>query len=176
MPSLLPPHPTQRGYHRAPSGAAVLCCSSYKLCLHMAACLCPSLSPVHPTAPSPTCPHVCSPCLRLYPCPANRCVCAIFLDSTYMFIVEETVTLRCTGNCQLQGKFTGKQSPSWGFPDPRTTLFPFLSVTPSASSSMSLPFISVIYSVVLTRDSPGGLSVFYRRRGGKTFFRESEGH
>ena len=36
--------------------------------------------------PTPTpapCPHVCSWCLSLYSCPANRFICTIFLDSTY---------------------------------------------------------------------------------------------
>ena len=40
--------------------------------------------PVHPTLLFPPCPHVHSLCLHLYSCPANRFICAIFLDSTYI--------------------------------------------------------------------------------------------
>ena len=162
LPSPLPPpHPTQRGHHRALGGAAY----AYRTFLlamwftHGSVFM-SVLSPNSSHLSFPHVPTYCSPCLCLYSCPANRFTWAIFLDSTYMFIAEETVTLRGTGNCHLQSKFTGKQSPSWGLPDPRTTLFPFHLVTPSASSLMSLPFISlVIYSIVLSRDSPGGLSV-----------------
>ena len=36
------------------------------------------------TAFSPWCPYICSLCLCLYLCFANRFFCTIFLDSTYM--------------------------------------------------------------------------------------------
>ena len=160
-PSSQPPHPTHGGHHRALSWAAYASQQFLPaICLHMAASLCQSLSPSPSHLPFSHVPTCLFPMSAPPSCPANRLIHAIFLDSTYMFIVEETVTLRGTGNCQLLSKLTGKQSPSWGFPDPRTTLFPFLSVTPSASPSMSLAFISsVIYSIALTRDSPGGLAV-----------------
>ena len=161
LPSLPPPHPTRGGHHRALSWAARASRQFLPaVCLHVAESLCQFLSPSPSHLPFSHVPTCLFPMSAPLSCPANRLICAIFLDSTYMFIVEETVTLRGTGNCQLLSKLTGKRSPSWGFPDPRTTLFPFLSMTPSASSSMSLPFISsVIYSIVLTRDFPGGLAV-----------------
>ena len=31
-----------------------------------------------------SCPHICSLCLCFYSCPANRFICIIFLDSTYI--------------------------------------------------------------------------------------------
>ena len=37
-----------------------------------------------PLSPPPLCPHVRSLCLPFYSCPANRFICTIFLDSTYM--------------------------------------------------------------------------------------------
>jgi len=41
---------------------------------------------VHPTLSFPWCVHnVCSLCLSLYSCPANRFIGAIFIDSVYMY-------------------------------------------------------------------------------------------
>ena len=40
------------------------------------------ISQVVPPSPSPPRPHVCSLCLRLYSCLANRFICTIFLHST----------------------------------------------------------------------------------------------
>ena len=42
------------------------------------------LSRFVPLSPSPMCSQVCPLHLRLYPCPANRLICAIFLYSIYM--------------------------------------------------------------------------------------------
>ena len=41
--------------------------------------------PPHPATFPPWCPYVCSLHLCLYFCPANRFICTIFLDSTYMY-------------------------------------------------------------------------------------------
>ena len=38
--------------------------------------------------PSSLCLHVCSLCLCLYFCPANRFICTIFLDSVYMILLN----------------------------------------------------------------------------------------
>ena len=45
------------------------------------------LSPLFPPSPSYSpCPEVCSLCLGLHCCPANRFISTIFLDSTYMCV------------------------------------------------------------------------------------------
>ena len=53
--------------------------------LHMAVYMCKILiSQSAPPFLPPLCPHACSLCLCLYFCPADRFICTIFLDSTYM--------------------------------------------------------------------------------------------
>ena len=44
--------------------------------------------PLRPTLSFPHCVHMSSLCLHLYPCPANSFTCTIFLDSTYMLIIQ----------------------------------------------------------------------------------------
>ena len=86
--SLSPPHPSPPGYHRAPDWApcVIHTCTANSRCLsilHMVmyTSQCCSLS----SSPSLTVSQVCSLCLRLYSCPANRLLCTTFLDSISSF-------------------------------------------------------------------------------------------
>ena len=53
-----------------------------------------------PPAPSSLCAHICSLHLSLYPCSANRFICAIFSYSTYISSFS-SVAQSCTILCNL---------------------------------------------------------------------------
>ena len=79
----LPPsslHPTSLGHHRALSLAP---CVIRQLPTSYLFYIWSPNSSHPPLFPTPR-PHVCSPCLHLYFCPANRFISSIFLNSIYM--------------------------------------------------------------------------------------------
>ena len=55
---------------------------------HGSVCRSLPISPFIPHCPSTLCLHVCSLHLRLSSCPADRCICTTFLDSTYVLIYK----------------------------------------------------------------------------------------
>ena len=86
-PSHHPTHPLPLGHHRALSWApwAIQLPSSYQLytwwCIYMSMLLSESIPP------SPSCVHKPILYICVYPCPANRFISTIFLDSIYMHYV-----------------------------------------------------------------------------------------
>ena len=91
-----PPLPTPLGCHRALSWVPLVHNKFPIAVLHriIQMFLCCSLNPSHPLLP-PLCLQVCSLCLCLYCCPADRFICTIFLDSThthrYIYICQYTI-------------------------------------------------------------------------------------
>ena len=84
-PSCLPPTPPPShplGHHRASRWASCAIRQVPTCCLFYA-WWCVYVDPSLPVHPPSLCPLVCSLHLCLYPCPANRFICTIFLDSTY---------------------------------------------------------------------------------------------
>ena len=84
-PSYTPPQPTRlsqsMGWAPCAHAAAALWLSILRTVVYMFQCC--SLSSSHPLLPS-LCPQVCSLCLHLYSCPANKFISTTFLDSIYM--------------------------------------------------------------------------------------------
>ena len=82
--SHLLPHPTPLGCHRAPALGSLhhTANSHWRSILHMVTCmfLCCSLNSSHPLLPS-LCPQVCSLCLRLHCCPADKFTSTILLET-----------------------------------------------------------------------------------------------
>ena len=98
--SWLPPHPTSLGCLRALGWAPCVACKFPLLSiLHTVMHMFPyhSVHLSHPLLP-PLFPQVCSLCLHLHCCPANRFISTIFLDSTvFLFVTCFTLYNRLWG-------------------------------------------------------------------------------